>query len=232
LGNGNVTVTASANTGGVRTGTITIAGQSVTVNQSAPAQTGMLAFSSTASKGWSSIQVFVDGQNIGTLTAFVSPSTSSNCSPSSGRVVTTVAAGSHSFSASSNTGAHWSGTVTVTTSPCHEEQLTCPNNDCSASSSSVAYLPVPVLNCVSNASGKSTVTITNNSSYTLQFVFSGPLNTTFSVVSQGTSPTYSFSPGQYQESVSATNATNVQPSSGPVTVPTSATCTETWVNGS
>jgi hypothetical protein len=233
-GNGTVTLNVTPNTGAARTGTVTIAGQTVTISQAAAAATttSTLSFSSTASKGWSSITVSVDGQNIGTLTSYVPADSVSSCVASNGRIVKTVNAGSHTYSASSNTGRSWSDNINVGAGVCYETQLLCPDGDCSVTTPGAIYLPVPVLNCAANSRGNSTITIMNKSSYTLQFVFTGPINTTFSVGSGGTSPTYAFTPGQYQESVSATSASNVQPSKGPVTVPTSSTCTETWVNAS
>ena len=95
-----------------------------------PPQTGQLAFSSTATRGWSTITVSVDGRTIGTVTAVVSNTTAS-CTPSNGRVVVAVAPGTHTFSASSNTLATWSGTVDVAAGACNETQLTCRNDDCS-----------------------------------------------------------------------------------------------------
>src|SRR5205823_14879181 len=61
------------------------AGAASTPPASAPT-TGQLAFSSTASKGWTSISVAVDGQAVGTPTAYVS-NTMGSCSASARRVV-------------------------------------------------------------------------------------------------------------------------------------------------
>jgi hypothetical protein len=97
---------------------------------------GTLSFSATASRGWSSITVTVDGRTIGTLSSFVTPTSSSVCTASTGRAVATVDGGTaHSYSATSNSGAAWSGTVTVNPGYCLETYLNCPNGDCSGGAS-------------------------------------------------------------------------------------------------
>jgi hypothetical protein len=94
--------------------------------------TALLAFSTTASQGWSSIDVHVDGLYVGTLRRYIpSSSSASSCVASfEARVVATVAAGSHTYTARSNNGAQWSGSTTVSDDSCREIVLTCPNGDC------------------------------------------------------------------------------------------------------
>jgi hypothetical protein len=50
--------------------------QTITITTVAP---GQLAISTTASQGWSSIAVSVNGQALGTLTQSLSPDTASSC---------------------------------------------------------------------------------------------------------------------------------------------------------
>jgi serine/threonine-protein kinase len=102
--------------------------------------TGQLSFSTTASKGWSSMAISVDGVMVGTLSAYVLETGSPSCVQSNGRVVTTVSPGSHTFAATANTGATWSGTASVGVGECLETRLTCPNDDCSP-------LPRPAPTC-------------------------------------------------------------------------------------
>lgn len=94
---------------------------------------GQLAFSTTASKGWSTIDIWVDGQYVGTLSHyFTSQSQSASCvAVTNARVVTSVASGNRSYNARSNLGATWSGTMNVSSGGCSEVVLTCTNGDCS-----------------------------------------------------------------------------------------------------
>ena len=228
-GNGTITISVSPS-GSARTGTLTIAGVTVTINQSASTQTGTFAIYTSASKGWSSIQVSVDGLSIGTLTAYIPGGVISSCTPSNAVLVTTLSSGNHSFTATSNTGVKWSGTVTVASGVCNEEQLTCTNDDCSSGGSSgTVNLPAPVFYCMSNGTNSSVVIITNSSSYTLRFDFTGAGATSFTVGPNSSSPRYMFTAGQYQETVSAPGASNVRGSQGPVTVNSRSDCTQTWV---
>ena len=95
---------------------------------------GQFAVSTTAASGWTSIEVFANGQSIGTLTRYFDPGLPSSCVPVAGaRLVTTVPAGAVTFSARSNTGVTWNGTATVTAGGCYEVLLTCTNRDCSSS---------------------------------------------------------------------------------------------------
>jgi hypothetical protein len=95
--------------------------------------TGNLAFSTTASRGWSSIDVFVDGRYIGSLSRYYSTqNATSSCTPvPDARVVATISAGTHSYSARTENGASWSGSDTISAGGCREVVLTCSNNDCS-----------------------------------------------------------------------------------------------------
>jgi hypothetical protein len=94
--------------------------------------TGQLSFSTTAPQGWSSIDIMVDGSYVGTLRRYVSSSTgNSSCSAvADARVVTTVTAGSHNYTAHANNGGRWSGSTSVSSGGCQEVVLTCPNGNC------------------------------------------------------------------------------------------------------
>ena len=109
-------------------------GNGLTGPSNPPAQAhGSLAFSTTASRGWSSIEVMVDGQYIGSLTHYYSNSnSSSSCAAQSGaRVVAPVTPGTHYYTAYTDVGGSWSGTIAVSSGGCREVILTCSNNDCS-----------------------------------------------------------------------------------------------------
>lgn len=95
--------------------------------------TANLAFSTTASRGWSSIDVYVDGRYIGSLSRYYSTqgSASSCTAVPDARVVATISAGTHSYSARTESGASWSGSNTISAGGCREVVLTCSNNDCS-----------------------------------------------------------------------------------------------------
>jgi hypothetical protein len=96
-----------------------------------PPTTGQLAFATTASRGWQSIAISVDGRSIGTLTQFVNASTSANCTPlPNARVVTTLPPGSYRYVARADTGGTWENTVTVTAGACNERILTCTDGNC------------------------------------------------------------------------------------------------------
>jgi hypothetical protein len=88
---------------------------------------GTLAFSTTISSGWSSIAVFVDGVQRGTLTQFLPTPGSADCTPLSGRrIVVSVAPGTHTFSFQPNAGATFgpsNGTATVGAGECEEWTL-------------------------------------------------------------------------------------------------------------
>jgi len=99
-----------------------------------PPQTGVLAFSTTASRGWSSIEVYVDSIYVGTLRKFYStPNTAASCVPDGdARIVTTVGMGPHTYTARSSSGGTWTGNHTVTNAgSCMEINLTCNGGDCS-----------------------------------------------------------------------------------------------------
>lgn len=94
--------------------------------------TGRLAISMTATAGWSSIEVTVNGKVVGTLTRYLEPDGTHECEPLAGaRVVTTVEAGNVAWSATSDTGKTWSNTQQVSAGGCWETQLTCTNRNCS-----------------------------------------------------------------------------------------------------
>jgi hypothetical protein len=107
------------------------AGPSTTPGGSSPSTT-QLAFSTTASKGWSTIDVSVDGRYIGTISQYFPTQGTASCATVSGaRIVAPVTPGSHTYSARSNLGATWSGSATLSNGGCHEVILTCPGGDCS-----------------------------------------------------------------------------------------------------
>ncbi len=105
---------------------------------------GRLAFSTTASQGWSSIDVTVGSQVIGTLRRFFEPGGAASCEAAGdARVVTTVSAGSVSYSARSDRGTVWSGSAQVTPNGCFEVQLTCENRNCAPPAPAPAPAPAP-----------------------------------------------------------------------------------------
>jgi hypothetical protein len=115
------------------------------------AATGQLAVSTTASQGWSSIEVTIGGQAAGTLTKFFEPSSSpSSCvAVAGGRVVATVPAGNVTYSARANNGETWTGTATVPANGCLEVILTCTNRDCAgAPAPTPTPTPTPTFNWV------------------------------------------------------------------------------------
>ncbi len=92
---------------------------------------GQFAVSTTANRGWSSIDVAVNGLSIGTLRFFFEPGATTSCAPTTdARVVTVVPSGNVNYTARSNNGFVWSGSQTVQGGGCAEVQLTCPNRDC------------------------------------------------------------------------------------------------------
>jgi hypothetical protein len=147
-GTGTFTFTVDANPGSARTGTLTIAGKTVTFNQAAstptptPAPTpgptpspgpttGRLAISTTASQGWTSITVTINGQVAGTLTRYLEPGNPASCDAVAGaRVMAVVPAGNVSYSALTESGGTWSGSAQVSANGCSEIVLTCSNRDC------------------------------------------------------------------------------------------------------
>lgn len=97
-----------------------------------PPQTGLLAFSTTASRGWTSIDVYVDGSYVGTLRSYYTSQASASCAADgNARVVATLNVGQHAYSARTNTGATWTGDHNVTSGSCMEITLTCNGGDCS-----------------------------------------------------------------------------------------------------
>lgn len=171
--------------------------------------TGRLAFSSDANRGWSSIEVTVDGRSIGTITAYLDPGTPASCNAGSARVVNTVtSAAAHTWSARSNTGAAWSGIATVGANGCFETTLQCSNRDCSPPPSPTTQLPG--LQCRTNTTGTTTVATTNRSSYTVRIDFEGPTRGSVTVEA-GTTRTVRIDGGQYRITATAVNASNVRP---------------------
>lgn len=107
---------------------------------------GRFAISTTASQGWSSISVTVNGQAVGTLRKYGPTDSGPICDAvTDARLVTTVDPGSVSFSAVSNGGTTWSGSRTVSANGCTEVQLTCQNDNCApAPAPAPAPTPSPV----------------------------------------------------------------------------------------
>jgi hypothetical protein len=96
--------------------------------------TGQVVLYTTATTGWSSISVNLDGVSVGTLTAY--PSSTPGCGSSSpAAIVVTKAAGTYTFSATSNAGTQWSGTVTITAGACSPSAFTCTNGNCGSGGS-------------------------------------------------------------------------------------------------
>ena len=107
---------------------------------------GIVVITVGANKGWSRVNVSIDGRRVGTITQFTVPTLSTGCRSTTrgpGRVVVGVQAGiRHKYSAISDrgyTGAGlgredrqpWSGYVTVAKGKCKEIMLLCPLLDCS-----------------------------------------------------------------------------------------------------
>ena len=91
----------------------------------------MLAIWTSASSGWSSISVTVNGRAVGALTRFFEPGIASACTALEGaRVVAVVAPGVVTFDARSNLGATWSGSRTLVSGECRGVELTCTNRNC------------------------------------------------------------------------------------------------------
>jgi hypothetical protein len=106
---------------------------------------GRFAISTSASQGWSSIEVFVNGRSIGTLRRFVEPEVPTSCTEvAETRVVTSIAPGPLTYSARSDRGASWNGTAEVRANGCSEIRLTCENRNCTpASAPTPPTPPVP-----------------------------------------------------------------------------------------
>lgn len=97
-----------------------------------PSAFAQFAVSTTASLGWTSIEVFANGNSIGTLTRFFEPGAPASCVAIPGaRVVASVPPGTVTYSARSNVGGSWNGTTQASAGSCIEIQLTCTNRDCS-----------------------------------------------------------------------------------------------------
>ncbi len=95
-------------------------------------QTGRLAFSTNANRGWSTIDIYVDDAYIGTLRRYYEAGNGVSCvNDGDARVATTLNVGPHSYTARTNTGGSWSGTHTVSAGSCMEINLTCNSGDCS-----------------------------------------------------------------------------------------------------
>ncbi len=182
------------------------------------AGTGNLSFASDANHGWSSIDVIVDGRSIGSLTAFVDPSAGASCAAGTARVTVPVSAGSsHNWSARSNTGATWSGTASVNAGGCSETRLHCTNRDCTPAAPSSPLPPVQSVGRSSN--GAVSLTLRNDSRYTLQISLSGSSSKSVTL-SPGAQQTLDLAQGgTFNENASAVNVpagVTIKPLSGTV----------------
>ena len=92
---------------------------------------GKLAISTTATQGWTSIDVLINGQPVGTLKRYLEAGPPYSCdSIPDARVVATVQAGTVTYAARSDRGTTWSGTQQVGPNGCFEVQLLCDNRNC------------------------------------------------------------------------------------------------------
>jgi PKD repeat protein len=85
-----------------------------------PVATGQVVFWTDKSSGWSSIDVTVNGTAVGSITGYA---TSAPACGTSKAVTVTGNPGTYSFSAKSNTGATWNGTITITANQCGTKKL-------------------------------------------------------------------------------------------------------------
>ena len=128
-----VTVAVVTGCGGSKSGGNNESGNGNPIGPSAPGTiTGSLAFSTTASTGWSTIDVSVSGNHVGTLRRYFDPSGSASCAAATdARIVSVLSPGDYSYSARANNGVTWSETATVAANGCFEMILQCSNRDCS-----------------------------------------------------------------------------------------------------
>jgi hypothetical protein len=104
--------------------------QQVNVSTLAP---GRFAISTSANQGWSSIDVSINGQPAGTLHRSLEPEVPTSCETlADTRVVTTVQAGTVSYTARTDRGGSWTGTAEVKPNGCAEVRLTCTNRNCAS----------------------------------------------------------------------------------------------------
>ena len=87
-------------------------------------QTGSVVFWTDATRGWNRIDVSVSGSHKGSLTRFLN-SQPTSCRTRESQVVFTAKAGSYRYSASSDQGAEWNGTITVRANTCTPVHLSC-----------------------------------------------------------------------------------------------------------
>ncbi len=209
-----------------------------TTGGSASSTTGTLAISTTASAGWSTIDVMVDGARIGTLTQYLSNDTPASCAPNNARVAATVRAGaSHTFFARSDKGTTWNGTTTVSAGGCVEQRLNCgPSGACGSTvpmpvpnpipapaPAPSPSVPLPQATCSTNSNGATTWMIRNDTGYTLQVDFTGAAAYTITLAS-GVSQTYNFAPGRYTENAHVVGVTGIVPWSGQQTILSGQAC--------
>jgi hypothetical protein len=147
IASGNATITASATSYQTASKSVAVSSDvrvDFVLARTPPPQ-GKLSFSTTANRGWTSIDVSVNGQFLGTLRRFFEP----NDAPSScdavadARLVTTLAPGTATWTARSDRGGSWSGSSQVTANGCLEILLTCSNRDCSGTPPPAPPPPTP-----------------------------------------------------------------------------------------
>jgi hypothetical protein len=85
--------------------------------------TGNVAFWTSQATGWSSINVYFNNVLAGTTSKYFA--TTPNCG-ADGAITVAKPPGTYAFTASSNTGTTWSGTVTVTAGACNTQRLDFP----------------------------------------------------------------------------------------------------------
>ena len=86
---------------------------------------GSVAFWTNASRGWSSINIWLGGTSIGRLTRYLNEAPS-NCAANGGAVVVIKRRpGNYSYRAESDRGSRWNGQVTVSPGGCRTLMLSC-----------------------------------------------------------------------------------------------------------
>lgn len=200
-GNATVILNVAANAGTARTGTVTIGGQTVTVNQGAnPALPVIFVLGTNATRGWSSINVSVDGVSIGTLTKPLAQTVPTCQAVSGQQLLVQVPPGNHVVAGTSDAGYKWNFSVSVPANAdgfaCWTARLNCPNDDCSVvpSGGSTGSLQQPA--CTANGTNTINVPVTNKTIYTVQLTFSGP-STKSGTLAPGATQTFVLTPGTY-----------------------------------
>jgi hypothetical protein len=90
---------------------------------------GYLSFSTTATRGYSSIDVLIGGRVVGTIRQAGAAGGCLNAVPDA-RIVVPVSPGIITYSARTDLGITWAGSTTISDGGCHEVVLTCNSGDC------------------------------------------------------------------------------------------------------